>query len=1191
MALKLLATKFWLLFLIVLLMTVYLVIHQTPIVIPAGFPYAAKALTTDQLNLKSNQSDVKFVDKTLDSGLSFIHQQGDVHLAGLDESLGSGVCAADFNNDGWVDLYLVNGSGHTRYYGKQYWWQNSQGNALYLNESGQQFHDATVTSGLSKQMWGMGCVADDFDNDGDQDLLVTGKETRAFYKNNGNGNFTDVIEESGLTSNLWSTSAATADFNGDGLLDIYIGNFIDFKKGKKTFEANSQFAGDKKSTFDASLYEAQPNQLYLNLGGFKFKEIAAEAGVNGTDGKTLDVSWQDINNDKLPDLVVTNDRGTGSNTAFLNKDGKHFEPGGQLLGLRSALGNRGMASGDLDNDADIDLVIASAAGEATVALSKEALASAENPSSAYKDRAREMGIAADQFLNQSAWSPIIQDFNNDGFGDIFLANGQVEPDPDSAKVSEGQPKQLLLNTGNKQFVDVTGFAGKALQDAQSARGAVSADFDNDGDLDIYVSHNNDLGQYLINESPPQHWLGLKLIGNKSNRDAVGATVQLLSATGHGQMKTVVSADGFLSDSDKRIVFGLGGESQVDQLIINWPSGEKQNIKSLQADRYWLVEENNVKVKELPFAPANKIAGQKLRLKLGADQDQIRARYIKMLGQSDRNDSTRTELAIAVKDASSLVRRQVIHIANQYVSVQSLGLLVRSLEDTEITNVTAAIEGLRLYEDENSIKWLLRMFFHPEATVKIATANCFAYFFQEEEAVVHRKYLAIPYLIRLLDDSDPGVRIAAAKALANAERFRGLHALLGYLQDPDPAVRAEIVRTLGLIRQGEAVVKLRLLVSDNSQSASVLANTVIALKRLGDESALKTLAALVMGQGGGVTKPIEERLAVLAEVISQEYDAAVLDSGQLNKLARDFFDQFSGSFKFSENPAVPMRHWVILTQYLKTPRTDAWLNRKTQASQAMLRELAYSALYSQNPENSHPLLKRAWSDLEPAINQWALQCLLQTKLPLNKEDYRKILATPEYRLIAIKVWHEHGVSADSEVLTAALHSRYLSGHSDNKKLQGPKIISESDTGAIKTLAMATEVKPTLLESICFSQINELQDFCPILIFAKNIPAHRELAKRLLQNIDYPIGPRQAVLEQYNDNFDQDAVNTLYTIAQIKKDPLRSAVLNKLFSFKSDALFEFANKVANNASEQAEVRFQAIESLVRQGHAEAQEILYR
>lgn len=1177
------SNKYRILFVVFSIAIISLIVSRTPIQIPNGFPYSAKTIPTDQMPQNTNQLQVTFVDRTLEKGLNFVHQQGDEQLAGIDETLGSGACAADFNNDGWVDLFLVNGSGHTRYYGKEYWWQKSQGNAMFFNVGGQSFKDVTIEAGLDKKIWGMGCLATDFDNDGNVDILVTGKETKLLYKNNGNGAFTDYSQESGLTGDYWSTSAAAADFNNDGLVDIYIGNFIGFKKGNKTFEANSQFASEKKNTFDSSLYEAQPNQLYLNVGGLKFKEIALEVGVNDLDGRTLDVSWQDMNSDGLPDLLVTNDRGTGSNTAYLNKGNQHFEAGGQSLGLRSALGNRGISSGDLNKDGDMDLLIASNIGENTVALIKEQ--SSEGKYS-YKDRSRENGIGANQFLNLSAWSPLVQDFNNDGYNDVFLIAGLLEPDADTGKVTQGQPKQILLNTGKGSFTDMTANAGIALSDTQSGRGGVAADFDNDGDIDVYIAHNNDLGQYLANESPKKHWLGIKLIGKLSNREALGARVQLVTTQGT-QAKTLVSGEGFLSDSDKRLVFGLGDEAKIDHLKINWPSGKQQIISSISADQYWLIEEGSNEVKALHAEPAE-LPSLSLRLKLGIDQPGIRSRYLNMLTQTKLDDLAWQELTIAAKDPDSKIRHDVITAVAHENSIQGLKLLTQSLEDKDSANVVAAIAGLQLYEDENSIRWLLRLFSHPDSAVKIALANSFAYFFQEEEAVEYRKYLAVPYLIRLLDDPEPQVRVAAAKALANAERFRGVHVLLEHMQDSDSEVKAEIIRTLGLIRQTQAITPIRALLLDETQPPQVIANAFIALKRMGEDNVLQTLNSFAMGQKPYKAIPIEKRVQVLAELTSKDQEVVVLDAGQLNSIVQALFNKYSAS-KFQPQLAERLSLcWIEILRHFPDKLAMDWLDKQTHSSSSVIRNSAFPAEFALNQPERLAILQRAWSDQDVSIKKWALNELVQQKIPLTLEDYQKILASTELQAIASQIWSQPGYLLQPELLQKGL-SPNMSGTIDNKQ-SNAKL---SAATAAKNALVAQQNQPPLsLDTICTNSEAQSQKFCSLLVFSENTPEHQAIAKKLIQNTDLDISLRQEILNRYDSQFDADAINVLYALAQLKTDPMHNNIIVKLFSLEAgSSLTGFAEKVANNTAEKAEIRFQAIDYLTRQGQTTAREILYR
>ncbi|WP_347986714.1 FG-GAP-like repeat-containing protein [Methylomonas sp. AM2-LC] len=1171
---KLLSTPHLKLIAAICLLLLGLIVFATPFKIPGGFPFAAKAIPSSELPKNQALLPVTFIDKTLEKGLNFIQQQGDEVLAGIDESLGSGACAADFNQDGWVDLFLVNGSGHTRYYGRPYWWQKPQGNALYLNQGGVKFIDATAASGLEKMIWGMGCLAADFDNDGDSDLLVTGKEARLLYKNNGDGTFTDVSADSGMMGQSWSTSAAAVDFNQDGLLDIYLGNFIDFKKGKKTFEANSQFATTKNRTFDASLYEAQANQLYLNTGSFKFKEMALAAGVADADGRTLDVSWQDINNDGLPDILVSNDKGTGSNTAFLNIDGQHFEPVSEALGLRSALGNRGIASGDLNNDGEIDFIFGSSMGETTIALIKAKTATGKFQ---YKDLARDFGIGANQFLNLSSWSPIIQDFNNDGFNDVFIAGGLVEPDADASKVSQGQHKQLLLSNAQHFFTDVSDVSGIALQDNQSARGVAAADFDNDGDIDLYVVHNNDLGQFLQNDAPPQHWLGLKLIGQQSNQDAIGAQIELTYAGGR-QTKTVVSGEGFLSDSDKRVVFGLAANNQIDHVNIHWPSGKQQTLTGLSVDQYWQIKENNPAAQALPIIAAAPVT-QELKLKQGVKVPEVRVSYIQLLSQSDFTDQTWQELKIANLDADAQVRLAVVNAVSKVNTVPGLNILIQALEDPQASNVVAAISGLRIYEDETSVRWLLRKFSHPDASVRIALADCFAYFFQEEEAVVHRKYLAVPYLIRLLDDPEPQVRVAASRALANAERFRGVHTLLSHLQDAEPTARAEIVRTLGLIRQGQALPKLTALLQDPAQPDSVLANVFIALKRLGDTESLHTLDAYVMAQAPFSAIPLEKRLGVFAALMSQDQEVLVFDPLQVNTMAEVAFKAFSNR----SEPTAFTLHWLTILRHSNTKAISDWLENQSRSSDANIRLLAFQTLLTQKNLDRDVLLRRAWADHEVPIQIWALNGLLQNKALFVNDDYRKILAAPALRDVALKCWLDQGISGDVDALKAVL----LADKSTNKVKSAHTVVEQSEPETDKL----STIEASSIGQVCFNKNTDVQAFCPLILFDKNDANSRQIAVKLLRDESYPLALREAVLKAYNGKFDPEAINVLYSLVQNKNEPLRRVMLQKLFALDSDALVGFAEKFAKNDAEDAWLRFEAIVFLIHKGHLEDQEILYR
>ena len=1133
--------KLWLVYGGGWLLTMALVVYQLPVPMKMSVPMVSDKNQSPKLSMPF-ESPVVWLDRTLEKGLHFMHSQGGDSLAGSDEALGSGVCAADFDNDHWIDLFLVNGSGQTRHYGKRYWWQLGQGHALFHNDQGQGFSNVTAVSGLVQTSWGMGCLASDLDNDGDVDLLVTGRGVNSLYRNQGDGHFTEVTKLSGLKQGAWSTSAAVADINADGLLDLYIANFIDFNKGSKTFEANSQFDSLKQATFDANLYPAQANHFYLNRGNLTFQEVGDAYGVSDKTGRTLDVSWQDVNYDGHPDLMLANAPGSGSNMVYLNEEGQAFKPADQGLGWHSVSGLQGIASGDLDRDGRVDVIIGSPMTEKPLVLKMA-------DSHGIKDIASNLGLAVDETQNLSMWSPVIQDFDNDADQDVFWASGLLEPDADSPKLSLGQSKRLFLNVGISQFVDVSARSGVALQDTQSARGVVAADFDNDGDIDLYVSHNNDPGQYLQNETPNQHWLGLKLIGKRSNRDAIGAEVALKTQNGV-QVKVIQSGEGFLSDSDKRLVFGLGKQTEVNEINIHWPNGLQQHLSSLAIDRYWIIEEGGA-----PYALEVPTQTPNWALHLGVDDTTVRVAYLKLMTGELADANALKDLQLAADDVDAAVRLAAIEITTRFHSPAGLGILVHALDDSVTENVLAALVGLRNYEDETAVRWMLRQFVHADARVRIAVADNFAYFYREEEALIHRKYLAIPHLIRLLGDANAEVRIAAARALGAAERFRGVHALQDHLNDTDPLVRAEVISALGLIRQWPMAPQLTALLQDPSQPPEVMAQVLIALKRLGDEGVMQRVEACLSAGEGFETLTLQKRVAVLRQLLVLTQESSVFDVERLRQSAHRLLIETDDDVS-SETVAI----WSDIWTRLPDVRGQRWLETQMRSPQSMIRAYAYRALLKSDAQKIAWL---AWSDSDLKIKQWALSLLLQKKVLLRDEDYRNILKQPTLRATALQILAQ----------------------SDNAALKNPWI------PALLPLSVQKAGQLSALESLCWTRDESLQSFCPLLVMAEATPLHRQIAARIVFDASLPLSLREVIVQQYDLVFDPQASDVLYGLALNKQDPIWRTVVEHLLSLGDVAMLGFAHQLAHDGTVSAGLRFQAIALLIRKGHAEARELLYQ
>jgi HEAT repeat protein len=823
----------------------------------------------DSVSTRDNAPPVRTVlmrDVTLESGVIFSHLQGDEHLTGLNETLGPGACAFDFDNDGWTDLFLVNGTGQSRYYGSQHWWHLPKGHALYRNTHDGRFADVSENAGFAAQSWGMGCAVGDFDNDGNSDLVVTNYGSVSLYRNSGDGKFVDVSAYSGMTNHEWATSAALGDYDRDGLLDIYVVNYLDFQKTMNTYEGNSQYIREFPRQFNSPLYVGTADRLYRNLGGFRFGDVTEAAGLSEASGRGLSAAWLDANQDGHPDLFVANDAGT-TNLFYLNLGNGKFRESGLALRLNDAHGAHGVSIGDVNGDAAADFAVSTVAGEPPAVL----LSEMESPAQRiFRNRSRQLGIGSDEQTPLGGWGIELADFNNDGALDLFQGSGLPVPDPLTHKIAQGQPNRLWLQDANGKFVDASEQAGAALADTQSSRGIASLDFDNDGRLDVYISNNNDLGQLLRNESSGGHWLGVRLQGTRSNRDAIGATVTL-EVDGTRQSRWLTSG-GFLSSSDRRLHFGWSSESKHRKLTVVWPSGKTEVFSDLPADAYVAVTEGGA-ARAVNAVRAND--SQNHIPALVASRPEYTIDYLGWIAAADPARATRL-LESLIRSSEPAIRAQAVEYARKNKTPEGLSVLISALADPSEKIRLTALDAVRDHQDEASVRWLLRVFDDPDPRVRAATAEVFAYFYRVEEAVIYRKYLALPHLIRLLSDSDPEVRRSAAHAIGEAKRFEGIDPLLDALDDPDPKVRAEAVCSLGIIRDRKALPQIAALAADGGQAPLVRAHALIALRRLEalDDAELRRRVNAAMQSTAPAA--INDALRMLDEIFANSFQGVVLN---------------------------------------------------------------------------------------------------------------------------------------------------------------------------------------------------------------------------------------------------------------------------------------------------------------------------
>jgi hypothetical protein len=524
-----------------------------------------------------------FVESAATSGLTFTHVNGATGRYYMPEVMGAGVALFDYDNDGDLDVFLVQGGSldaETTLKGRT----TSQlfRNDLRINAGGRRqlrFSDVTERSGLGLQAYGMGTAVGDYDSDGDLDLLVTSFGPETLFRNNGDGTFGDVTKLAGVTDPLWSTSAAFLDYDRDGDLDLFVTNYLDFTV------AGNKACRDGVGALDyctPRAYKPVPDRLYRNEGNGTFADVTEAAGISKADGAGLGVTAGDYNGDGWLDLYVANDG--NANQLWLNQRNGTFVDEGLLSGSAvNAAGNpegsMGIASGDFDADGDDDLFITNIVGE-TFALY------VNDGKGTFEDARVRFGLAAPTAA-MTGFGTDWFDYDNDGWLDLFAANGAVN----IVEAQRGEPfpyrmrNQLFRNLGSGRFEETSGAGGPFFKAVDVARGAAFGDVDNDGDADIVVTNNNGRVQLLLNQTGAKHhWLQVRLQQMTGNRFGLGSKVGVERA-GRPTLWRRVKTDGsYLSASDVRAHFGLGPTAAVDAVVVQWLDGQSERWTDIKADR-------------------------------------------------------------------------------------------------------------------------------------------------------------------------------------------------------------------------------------------------------------------------------------------------------------------------------------------------------------------------------------------------------------------------------------------------------------------------------------------------------------------------------------------------------------------------------------------------------------------------------
>jgi hypothetical protein len=532
----------------------------------------------------ASTSEVQFIDITQPAKVDFKQENSATSNKYLIETMGGGVALLDYDNDGRLDIFLTNGAliGDPMPDGKmpeksdrKFW------NRLYHQNADGTFTDVTDRAGISGMPQGyysMGVAVGDYDNDGFEDIYVTGFGGNILYHNNGNGTFTDVTKKAAVGAGRWSASAGWLDYDNDGKLDLFVTRYLDWN-----FKAN-RYCGEKRPGYRAYChpdnYDGMTNILYHNNGDGTFTDVSEKAGVANPHGKGLGVAFADYDGDGYTDIFVANDsvqcflyhnngNGTFSEVGLLagvgyNEDGKTFA-------------GMGVDFSDYDNDGLPDVVITDLSNERYILFRN-------NGDGSFRDATNQSGVGS-ATLSFSGWSTHFFDFDDDGWKDLFVAQSHVMDtiEKTSPNLRYLEPPLLLRNQSG-HFTRV--LAGEAFQRDWAGRGAAFGDLDNDGDIDIVVSNVGQKAYVLRNDGGnAKNWIGIENVGTKSNHDGIGARVKVVSASGTTQYYTVNTAVGYLSASDKRVIAGLGDDTTAKLIEIRWPSGIVQKFENVKARQF------------------------------------------------------------------------------------------------------------------------------------------------------------------------------------------------------------------------------------------------------------------------------------------------------------------------------------------------------------------------------------------------------------------------------------------------------------------------------------------------------------------------------------------------------------------------------------------------------------------------------
>jgi len=527
---------------------------------------------------------IQFRDITTQAGIHFAHNNGAFGQKYLPETMGSGCAFIDYDNDGWPDILLINGTdwpGHLK--------SGATTLKLYHNNHDGTLTDVTRKAGLAVPMYGLGVAIGDYDNDGYDDIFVSALGQSHLFHNNGNGTFTDVTKSAGLWGpNEFSTSAAWVDYDRDGKLDLVVANYVQWSEKTDLY---CTLDGSHKSYCTPESYKGASARLWHNLGNGKFEDATQKANLNDPTSKGLGVAILDYNGDGWHDILLAND--TQPNKLYLNKHDGTFEEKGIAAGIAFsedgvARAGMGVDAADYDRSGRPSIIITNFANQMLSLYHNEG-------SGLFVDEAPRSAVGRATLITLG-FGCFFFDYDNDGWPDILVADGHIEDGIERVqkRVTYAEPPHVFRNLGGGKFQEVTDSLGSAFSSPKVARGAVYADIDNDGSLDILLTTNGGRAYLFHNEGGANHSLRVKLVGTKSNRDGIGAVVRITSGPDvhkkDQQWQMMHSGSSYLSQSELVLTFGLGSQTKADSIEVEWPSGQVDRLSNVAVGQTVTIQE-------------------------------------------------------------------------------------------------------------------------------------------------------------------------------------------------------------------------------------------------------------------------------------------------------------------------------------------------------------------------------------------------------------------------------------------------------------------------------------------------------------------------------------------------------------------------------------------------------------------------